>query len=632
MLCAECGQQTEWDDSVCSRICTHCGTLVDAQQALLSHDAFENSTNTSSRAPLKSLRTGWSLHQDKSTRDARHLHAHNTFIASILNRLSHPGHAARAQTLFSLAMEKTASRWGRKAKLLAGASIAIALREAHTSTPLHDLAQMLDVSPPSLSRTLSSLISTLNFTLDPLDPSAHFPLLISHLRFLLEANPPQLPADLVKRLAGTNWIEVSATGSALAALPARIDPDHSLLRLPTPPTACALLILALEAEARTPIPSLEPLEGSLASRYALSQVVVGSRYRALSDLILLAAAHVPWLDSEDIQEPTSKKRKRAKVPRRLRIARIIKDTLQFHALPREEPHFDIDLNKSNQCSLSEDDETETEPPRKKRRKPDLDSSKSFLLNPLSSDLPPSPPSSPPRSPTRPYRPPSGLLSACTLLSTSPTRAPTRSSALLRLLNADDDAEVIPDDLLFAPGELDSVFRSQAEQEALAPLFRLEWGEDDPENRHDTRGPGATKGASRKAGAQREKPEKGQGSSKINMDAFNELMATNSHDDDDDDGNDDIDFDCLDDDAVAPGAPLDTGLEDEEADEWSSGDRWLPPSNNVRTPPRNTALATTDEEEVLEAWRPLTPSPTRGRSRGGAMGWGSGAAERYDEEY
>ena len=62
------------------------------------------------------------------------------FIRTLAGRLSSPSSANRGQVIFDQAMEKSNIRWGRKAKLLAGASLAIALREANKSDSLRDIA------------------------------------------------------------------------------------------------------------------------------------------------------------------------------------------------------------------------------------------------------------------------------------------------------------------------------------------------------------------------------------------------------------------------------------------------------------------------------------------------------------
>jgi len=145
--CEECGELTVWDQELGSAICTHCGTLADPTQSVLtSHLEFtEGSTresfwNTVQGTTLKG-RNGWALAgQGKEARDRKNTIAMYEFIQIITTRLSTPGSTPRAQGVFDQAMSKGRYRWGRKSKLIAGASIAIALREAHKSDSIRDIA------------------------------------------------------------------------------------------------------------------------------------------------------------------------------------------------------------------------------------------------------------------------------------------------------------------------------------------------------------------------------------------------------------------------------------------------------------------------------------------------------------
>lgn len=63
-----------------------------------------------------------------------------SFTAALALRIGHPGLTARAQLLFDQAMEKGRFRWGRKAKLVSGASMFVALREARKGETLRDIS------------------------------------------------------------------------------------------------------------------------------------------------------------------------------------------------------------------------------------------------------------------------------------------------------------------------------------------------------------------------------------------------------------------------------------------------------------------------------------------------------------
>lgn len=66
--------------------------------------------------------------------------AAHEFIRTILNKLSNPGLAARAQAIFNQVMARGQYRWGRRTELAAGASIVIALRESHKNDSVRDIA------------------------------------------------------------------------------------------------------------------------------------------------------------------------------------------------------------------------------------------------------------------------------------------------------------------------------------------------------------------------------------------------------------------------------------------------------------------------------------------------------------
>ena len=79
------------------------------------------------------------------------------FIRTAASSLASPGVTARAQGVFDQAMRAGAFRWGRKAKLTAGAALAIALRESHKSDSIRDIA--VSTYPIPLSKLHISAVS-----------------------------------------------------------------------------------------------------------------------------------------------------------------------------------------------------------------------------------------------------------------------------------------------------------------------------------------------------------------------------------------------------------------------------------------------------------------------------------------
>src|SRR6202000_2274228 len=88
-----------------------------------------------------------------------------------------------------------------------------------------------------------------------------------------------------------------------------------------------LLILALEAEIRSSLPHLSELAAALGARFGAGKGVVMARYRLVCDILQEWIGEVPWLERSTSKRPQGKAR--ADTPKRLAIARGLKDVLQF---------------------------------------------------------------------------------------------------------------------------------------------------------------------------------------------------------------------------------------------------------------------------------------------------------------
>lgn len=560
MTCPDCGGTFVWDDDVCSSICTNCGTLSDSAQYVLASHTESHDTSarqfqptswlSSSVAPLKNIhKQGWNLTgQHKEARDRRNavslllfffswkLFTHSRtpcqiamsiFITSVLTKLKNPGLSPRAEAIFTQAMTKGNYRWGRKAKLAAGASMAIALREAHKSDSLRDIAFLLDDSPLSLSRAFVTMVSLLDFDLSSSDPVVHLPILLSHLQSLLhsESSTSHLPSDLVAILTPLSSHAVLRTATSLSGIISREARAIPVLQSPTPPIACAMLILALEAEARSPLPHLSELANALASRFGFARGVVTSRYKACYDLIEEWIREVPWLDQFVYKGKGRGASARSKVPKRSIVAKGIIDVIQFQeeiwtkkmtalgkdSIVIEADPADEDDKKDEEAFFSETSSTSEPPeryhqrPRKKRKTKDcsVEDAYHFLLNPLSAKsytLSNVMVSEDPGASTRCSDSSSPILTPPTvsftthLLSTSSydsKHSPSRLQ-LLALSRGGGSEEHIRDDELFIEGELEELLRNSEEIEALMPLFRLQWQEDDTVVHHADREPQTTR--------------------------------------------------------------------------------------------------------------------------------------------
>ncbi|KAG2157391.1 hypothetical protein DEU56DRAFT_921928 [Suillus clintonianus] len=619
MTCPDCGGTSVWDDDVCSSICTKCGTLSDSAQYVLashteSHDSFvrqfqPGSWLSSSAAPLKNIhKHGWNLAgQHKEARDRRNAIAMSIFINSVLTKLKNPGLSPRAEAIFTQAMTKGKYRWGRKAKLAAGASMAIALREAHKSDSLRDIAFFLDDSPLSMSRAFVAVVSLLDFDLSSPDSIVHLPILWAHLQSLLHpetvSSTSHLPQDLVAILTPLSSHAVLRTATSLSGIINREACATHVLQSPTPPIACAMLILALEAETRNPLPHLSELANALASRFGFARGVVTSRYKACYDLIEEWIREVPWLDQFVYKGKGRGASARSKVPKRSIVAKGIMDVIQFQeeiwtkkmtalgkaSIVIEADPTEEDSNKddgaffSETSSITEPPELCHHPPRKKRKTSSVEDAYHFLLDPLSAKsytlsnpmVSEDPGASTTRSDTSsPILSPPSVPFTTHLLSTSSydsKRSPSRLQ-LLALSRGGGSAEHIHDDELFVAGELEGLLRSHEEQEALKPLFRLQWQEDaDTVALHANRGPETAR------------MEVSRGSGRVDMEALARILGGEEVFDD----------------------------KEHEAESESS----------APTTPRHVQ---SDAAEEVSAWRPLSP--------GDAFTRHCTSMDRYEEEY
>lgn len=589
-----------------------------AQYVLASHTESHDSSVrqfqptswlSSSAAPLKNIhKQGWNLTgQHKEARDRRNAIAMSIFITSVLTKLKNPGLSPRAEAIFTQAMTKGNYKWGRKAKLAAGASMAIALREAHKSDSLRDIAFLLDDSPLSLSRAFVAVVSLLDFDLSSPDPVVHLPILLSHLQSLLhsESSTSHLPPDLVAILTPLSSHAVLRTATSLSGIISREARAIPVLQSPTPPIACAMLILALEAETRGPLPHLGELANALASRFGFARGVVTSRYKASYDLIEEWIREVPWLDQFAYKGKGRGASARSKVPKRSIVAKGIIDVIQFQeeiwtkkmsalgkdSIVIEADPTDEDDKKDEEAFFLETSSSTSEPPerchhqpRKKRKTKNynVEDAYHFLLNPLSAKsytLSNSMVSEDPGASTTCSDTSSPILTPPTvpftthLLSTSSydsKHSPSRLQ-LLALSRGGGSAEHIRDDELFLEGELEELLRNSEEREALKPLFRLQWQEDDTVVHHADRGP------------QTARMEVSRGSGRVDMAALARILGGEE---------------------VVDG-------EECEVDSESSA-------------PATPRHVQSDAAEEVSAWRPLSP--------GNAFTRHCTSMDRYEEEY
>lgn len=455
-----------------------------------------------------------------------------------------------------------------------------------------------------LSKVFTATIQLLQLKLTSADPAQHLSALQAHLLTLIrkpESLPRQLSAALSPLEPKMNTVQYTA--NSLSNLATRVP---SLAALPTAPTACAILMLALEGELSVSLSQAGALAQALGARVGASKVVVMQRYKAVYDLVEEYIRDVPWLDAHE-----KKGGGRSKVAKRVVVARGLKDVVQFQEEiwrkkleAQTRPMLDIEV-ESNADGDEEDSQMSADhtigmsvvssqsgissgqgagaihaPSQRKKAKTAhgraIEEASQFLLNPLAKRVVSS--TSRPRS-----KPPqSGELLEHFLtvddsaLSHAFAHPPTR----LQLLTGSCGESAIPDEELFDEGELEGLIRSQDEVDVLRQTF--DWDVSEQDDADAT----PKKSKKRKRCDTESKDDTVESEPKhtkrVNMDALARLLDPETNLDD---FGDDEDFDAL-------GLGLGLGLDEKDEDEQEDQD--LP----------HAIVGGGDEE--IEEWRPLSP--------------------------
>lgn len=340
------------------------------------------------------------------------------------------------------------------------------------------------MTPVALKGMSSAIASLLQLPLVLADPTSHIPSLQAHVVALVQdpsiAQPP-LPAALVTALSAlvARIHEVGQSAMALADLVARTD---LLTHLPTQPSACAFLLLALEAERRDSLPHAGVLAAVLGARIGKSKRVVMDRYKIVYDLIEEWIAEVPWLEGHE-----KKAGGRSKVAKRVVVAKGLKDVLQFREeiwkkkmSALERPVLALELDSQDDSTEDSSSEAHTSergsetdeaagPVRKKRRtahEQTIADVSQFLLHPTSTTA-----ASPSKSQSSNCELLSHLLTAEeSSLPDVFTKAPTRLQLLAAERGGARDSDIL-DEELFVEGELEAMIRNDGEVTSLKAMMQ-----------------------------------------------------------------------------------------------------------------------------------------------------------------
>ncbi|KDQ18458.1 hypothetical protein BOTBODRAFT_512433 [Botryobasidium botryosum FD-172 SS1] len=517
--CQSCGAQTVYVPETFSEICISCGSLSDASQVQLYTPEIpgEGSSWYAGPSMLRTVRGGRMLagQESKEMRDRRkRLALHNT-IQNLLTRLSHSGLAPRAINLFDLAMKKGGYRWGKKATLVAGASMAIAMRELNKGETLDSLASLMSVSPISLSRIFLQVKLHTNVSLPPTDVILFFQPLLNLIKKLIAEPTSAIPSNLRDYLSEVSLSAILSLATSLAVIAGEIKLADQRR---TPPVACAILLVAFEGETAKAMPSLDTMVAWLVNQEIVkaTKLTIMERYREVGRLLDDCKRRLPWFEqttqSRKRKGAASGKEKKLAAVDRVDNARWVKDVITFqedlwkseHAKANPEPGDSDDEDQSETASTlsglmspgpsgssssqptkrRRTDEGESAelrhrpaayvyayPERHPRYKKGIKVASTSLLalesHSATGKIPALIPGNAPEE-TQSFR--SHLLSASFL----PTAAPPTRLALLAAAKGEG---AIEDDELFEEGELEGFIRDETEVEEIRQIRGEEWSGD-----------------------------------------------------------------------------------------------------------------------------------------------------------
>ncbi|KAF7295050.1 hypothetical protein MIND_01043200 [Mycena indigotica] len=457
--CKQCGVPTISDPDV-GLVCPQCGEIVDPDRVVLAIDGdlppVVSEPFPASARTIKTARNRYLGGADKETRTHKSLLEMQRFINNLSRALLVSSVSDRAYNIFQQAMATGKFRWGRTARLVAGACVSIALRLNHRPELFVDISHLVGEKTAALTSTFSSVISTLKMDQLPLsEPKSHIETLREHLYSALSANQSAIPSTLVSAIKPLSINSIVATATALSDLLVSSVPPSAVARLPASPTACAVLIWAIEGELRTSLAQVGELAAFLATKCNFTKSVVMTRYKIIQDELMDRIDKVEWLDHYD---PHNGKSGRAKISRRIVAARGVKAVIEYERECRRE-EFQTNAHEGEDDD-SDGPESTDRRPRKRRRVHALRDATRFLCNPLVGSLPsclfPSTTANPPPLPLTTYLLTSSI---CMRRDNLPSRL-----QLLAASRGGVSSDDIPEDELFEEGELEMIFRSEEEAE------------------------------------------------------------------------------------------------------------------------------------------------------------------------
>jgi transcription factor IIIB subunit 2 len=218
----------------------------------------------------------------------------------------------------------------------------------------------IEESTASMFEAFTKTVALIGNHVQSADPSVHLPALLTHLSTLIKPPPDfsypiTMNASLKKTLTrlAAHLQSIQQTAMLLCSLMARLS---TLQHVPTPPTACAIVLLAIEGELQTSIPFSGELATVLGAHVGSAGSTVQARYKIIYDIVEDWVKDVPWLENYEIRRvvkvATGATRKVPKQGKRIVVAKGLKDTVAFQ---EEIWRKKVDAAQPPKLVLEEDD-------------------------------------------------------------------------------------------------------------------------------------------------------------------------------------------------------------------------------------------------------------------------------------
>ncbi|PVG00223.1 hypothetical protein CPB86DRAFT_701846 [Serendipita vermifera] len=223
-------------------------------------------------------------------------------------------------------MAKGSFRWGRESKLVSAVTVIISMAEAKKGENLVRTATLIEESVTAILRMWARVVRVLELQLRPSNSLLLIETLSATLQDALEDNAP-LPW-VVKNILDSPNIALPSVTEFAEKIGGFFSRSQLFDQLPVPPTACAILLIAIESTMGQafPVQTASTLATCFGERIGASGQSILSRRRIMIIALSKWAVLLPWAN---LPVPTENKRELWTTFRMSSLVRVVPDILQF---------------------------------------------------------------------------------------------------------------------------------------------------------------------------------------------------------------------------------------------------------------------------------------------------------------